>query len=161
MPRPLILRPGASAPAVTVDAAHPVPAVGTGLQAGAADGRLQMKRSPRYISAMATLDAGAHVENRAGLQQLVDALRQEFPEVAPADLPEGILARCHLGLPFDVHSLDCAGGIVTHYKMHEPLPSALASARALALHPSYAFVEIYTRSLRAVRATGEVVTIPR
>ena len=47
-----------------------------------------------------------------------------------------------------------------HYQRHEPLPPQLERARALALHPSYAFVEVYPTWLRAVRNDGDVTVVP-
>lgn len=123
------------------------------------DRRLRSKRTRTYVEAMTRLDAGTHHSSRASLEALLDAIRQEFPELQASDLLQGIVARCHLGAPYEVHTLDCVGDIVQHYKNHEPLPPNLERARALALHPSYAFIEVHSSWLCAVRADGDVAVI--
>jgi len=75
------------------------------------------------------------------------------------DLPLGIVARCHLGHPYEVHTLDCALDIVEHYKIGQALPGGMERARTLARHPSYVFVEVYLRQVRAVSADGTVTTL--
>ncbi|RAS17183.1 hypothetical protein DFO50_104145 [Microvirgula sp. AG722] len=52
-------------------------------------------------------------------------------------------------------ALDCAGQIIQHYKYSESLPTMLARGRSLALHPGYAFVEVYPDKLISrSRASG-------
>ena len=158
MPRPIISSSTVPATHLTVDNvrshAPQIP-----LKPADLDRRLRTKRTRAYVDAMMRLDAGTHHASRASLDALLDAIRQEFPEFQSSDLPQGIVARCYLGAPYEVHTLDCVGGIVKHYKRQEPLPPNLERARALALHPSYAFVEVYAGWLRAVRETGEVTVI--
>lgn len=126
-----------------------------GLSPAALDARLRQKRSANYVGALHKLDAGTHVHDRQALDQLLEAIRQELAEVAAADLPRAIVARCYLGHPYEVHSLDCAGQIIQHYKYSESLPAMLARGRSLALHPGYAFVEVYPDKLIAVAENGE------
>lgn len=75
------------------------------------------------------------------------------------DLPLGIVARCHLGPPYEVHTLDCALEIIEHYKIGQVLPNGLERARTLAKHPAYLFVEVFLKQVRAVSADGTVTTI--
>lgn len=135
---------------------------GAGLQGAALEARLRQRRSPGYVAAMTTLDAGAHVDGAAAVQAIADAIRNELGEVDVDSLPRGIVSRCRLGPPYEVHTLDCTGAIIRHYKSHESLPPPLESARSLALHPQYAFVEVYGRRLIAVGHDGgtAVVEIP-
>ena len=158
MPRP-ILRASVAPNRLTVEAAAHTPSRTT-LTTAELDRRLRTKRTRTYVEAMTRLDAGAHHADPASLAALLAALRAEFPELSASDFPQGIVARCHLGEPYEVHTLDCIGGIVKHFKRHEPLPPALERARSLALHPSYAFVEVYPGWLRAVRADGDVTVVP-
>jgi hypothetical protein len=159
MPRPII---GLSsiAPNLSVGGGAAIdPAAIAKLSPGELDRRLLARRSNLYVKAMAALDAGTHQQNRAGLEALLDAIRQEFPEVHPSSQPLGIVARCHLE-HHEVHTLDCVGGILRHFKPAEAMPGLLERARTLALHPAYAFVEVYNGWMRAVRASGEVAIIP-
>ncbi len=55
---------------------------------------------------MKKLDAGGHVMDGALFRGLIDAVRQELPEVAFEQLPIAIVARCYLGHPYEVHTLD-------------------------------------------------------
>ena len=91
------------------------------------------------------------------------ALREEFPDLAVENYPLGIVAKCYLGAPFEVHTFDFGAevlpaNIVHHYKTFETLPAPLEMARSLALNPAYAFVEVYTDKLVPV-ATARTVSI--
>lgn len=121
---------------------------------------LRKQRSRQYLEAVAALDAGTHLHDPAAFQAVQQALRQEFPEVELEQFPLlGIVARCNLGRPFEVHTLDLNGQIVRHYKGIELLPPQLERARSLALHPAYAFVEVYTDRLVAVGLNGDTALI--
>ncbi len=153
MPRPL-LRPSTSEAPLTSS-----PATGPKLKTLTGDAltaRLRVKRSAAYMALLAKLDAGAHGINREAAHALVDAVRAEFPELTMDQLPLGIVAKCYLGEPFEVHTLDIAGGIVTHFRRGEPMPGGLEKARSIAVNPYYAFVEVYATTVRAVRADGSV-----
>jgi len=125
------------------------------LSGPALQARLRQKRSTAYVEAITQLDAGGHVHSPAASQALIDAIRQELPDVAVDALPHGIVARCYLGAHYEVHTLDCSGQIIQHYKTHEGLPALLERARSLALHPGYAFIEVYASRLIAVSASGQ------
>lgn len=153
MPRPW-LRPSASE-ALVSSAPTTGPKTKT-LTGDALAARLRVKRSPAYLAALAKLDAGGHGINRESARALVDAVRAEFPELTMDQLPLGIVAKCYLGEPFEIHTLDIVGCIVTHFKRGEPMPSGLEKARAIGINPYYAFVEVYATNVRAVRADGSV-----
>ncbi len=121
--------------------------------------RLRQKRSARYIDAMTQLDAGGHVHSTAANQALLDAIRQELPDVTVDSLPLGVVSKCYLGAPYEVHTLDCTGGIAKHFKCGESLPPLMERARSLANHPTYAFIEVYSTKLIAVSASGETAII--
>lgn len=129
------------------------------LSPAALQARLRQKRSTTYIDAMTRLDAGGHTHSATQTQALVDAIQQEFREVSVESLPLGIVAKCYLGAPYEVHTLDCSGSIVTHYKTHEGLPHLLERARSLAKYPTYAFIEVYATKLIAVNASGQPAII--
>lgn len=117
--------------------------------------RLRLKRSAAYVDAMHKLDAGGHTHNRQAIDALVAAITEEFPDIAIDQQPVGIVAKCYLGAPYDVHTLDRAGNIIQHYKSFQSLPPLLARGRALAVHAVYAFVEVYTDKVIAVTANGD------
>lgn len=119
------------------------------------DARLRLQRSSAYLEAIRKLDAGGHTRNRQAVDALVDAIRAEFPEIAIDSLPVGIVAKCYLGEPYEVHSLDRLGNIITHYKRHEAMPPMLEKGRVLAGNPYYEFVEVYTDKIIAVTPRGD------
>lgn len=121
----------------------------------AIEDRLRQRRSKAYIEAMTKLDAGGHVHNRAALDALVAAIQTELPEITIEHLPIGIVAKCYLGAPHEVHTLDRVGEIIRHYKTTESLPPLMERGRSLALHPGYAFIEIYSDKLIAVADNGD------
>jgi hypothetical protein len=123
---------------------------------------LRRKRSSAYVDAMTRLDAGTHLHNAhasTATQALLDAIRQELPDLEIDALPVGIVAKCYLGAPFEVHCLTCAGNIIQHYKTGEALPHLLERARTLAQHPSYAFIEVYPKRLITVTASGQTAIV--
>lgn len=117
--------------------------------------RLRQRRSLAYVEAMQKLDAGAHVHDPSCVASLIEAIRQELPDIALEHLPVGIVAKCYLGAPHDVHSLDRDGSIVRHYKTSEGMPALLQRARSIASHGGYAFIEVYADKLIAVSASGD------
>ncbi|MDR2006003.1 MAG: hypothetical protein LBP78_01985 [Acidaminococcales bacterium] len=123
------------------------------------DRLLRKPRSQAYIDALRKLDAGGHVCNHSQVKELIDALKDEFPEIEFSGVLLGIVAACCLGRPYEVHSLDLAGNIVQHYKAGEPLPGALEKARAIAIHGGYLCIEVYTNCCRAIHANGTVSLI--
>jgi hypothetical protein len=137
----------------------PVEAGGVRLSAHALDVRLRQQRSSKYVETCSRLDAGGHVHDASTERALLEALSAEFPEVHPEALPVGIVGRCYLGPPYEVHTLDCAGQIIHHYKRGESLAPLMERARSLSLHPGYAFVEVYTTKLIAVSPSGQTAVL--
>lgn len=121
--------------------------------------RLREKRSSAYMEAMTKLDAGGVHLGREGIDALLAAIREELPEIALPDLPVGIISKCYLGEPYEVHILDRALQIVEHYERGRALPGKLERGRRLAVHPQYAFIEVYENSLRPVTRDGIVSVI--
>lgn len=123
------------------------------------DRRLRVRRSPQYIQAVQQLDIGETTMNQAVFDAFVAAIKQEFPEIELECLPVGIVAKCYLGHPYEVHTLDMVGSIIRHYKISEALPPLLERARGLALHGGYEFIEVYTNAVRAIKKDGSVAVI--
>ncbi|AIE61472.1 hypothetical protein [Bacillus methanolicus] len=121
--------------------------------------RLRQKRSEAYVNAITKLDAGGVTCSHAQIEELKQAIQSEFPELTPYQYPIGIIAKCYLGNPYEVHTLDVKLDIVQHYKRGEALPPQMDRARSIALHPGYAFIEVYSDTLRAVTKNGDVAVI--
>lgn len=141
-------------PALTVGGgpAHPK----THLSPAQAAQRLRQKRSPAYLERMKRLDAGTHQQNAAALQELLDAIAAEFPELGVDERPIGMVSKCFLGPPYEVHICDLAGEIIEHFPHGRSMPPLFERARSLAAHGAYAFIEIYVSTMRAVAADGSV-----
>ncbi len=118
--------------------------------------RLRLRRSSAYLERMQRLDAGTHQQNTAGLQELLDAITAEFPELGVDDRPIGVVSRCFLGPPYEVHICDLAGGIIEHFQRGHSMPPLFERARSIAAHGAYAFIEIYVGTIRAVATDGAV-----
>lgn len=123
--------------------------------------RLRQVRSRSYIEVMTRLDAGTHHHDRAALKVLIDAISNEFPDLGVEHSPIGIVSQCYLGTPYEVHICDLIGEIIEHFETFRSMPPLYERGRALALHPSYAFIEIYRESLRAVSPDGSVAVIEK
>ena len=113
---------------------------------------LRRKRSQPYLDALRKLDAGGALADPAGLDALREAIASEFPEAEAA--PLGWVAKCYLGIPYEVHTLDPAGAIARHYRWGEALPPALERARALARSGRYLVIEVHTDRLVAIADDG-------
>lgn len=111
------------------------------------------------MDAIQTLDAGGRVTNQQKIDDIIQQIKQEFPEVELAGLLLGFVSICYLGKPYEVHTLDIAGAIIEHYKTGEPLPNGLEKARGIALHGGYSFIEVYTDCCRAIGRDGSVAVI--
>lgn len=118
--------------------------------------RLREKRSNKYMEIMKQLDiSGCHMDQQK-YQEFIDAINQEFSDIDLENQLLGIVAKCYLGQPYEVHTLDLTGNIVVHYKKNEDMPGLLNRARSLALHGGYDFIEVYIDCLRAVKSDGTV-----
>ena len=159
MPRPIIGLPQPpNSPTV-----RPRPEPQTSARAGASAPQLaqtlRRKRSHEYVEALRALDAGAYHSDRVALASLLEAISKEFQELGVDQLPLGIVSVCYLGAPFEVHVCGTNGEIVEHFETFRPMPTPFERARRLALHPAYAFVEVYADALRAVAQDGSVSVI--
>ena len=121
--------------------------------------RLRQKRSRRYVEAISRIDVGAYQTDRAALDSLLEEISNEFPELSIDQAPLGIVSKCYLGAPFEVHVCDFRGEILEHFQTYRSMPSLFERARSLAIHPAYALIEVYTNTLRAVAADGSVSVI--
>lgn len=124
-----------------------------------ADRLLRKSRSKEYMEAMRQLDAGGHVHNQQKVNDIIHTIQEEFPEVQLAGLLLGYVSICYLGKPYEVHTLDIAGGIIQHYKAGETLPNGMEKARSIAMRGGYEFIEVYTDCCRAVSSNGSVSVI--
>ncbi|REG52073.1 hypothetical protein B0G80_8588 [Paraburkholderia sp. BL6669N2] len=149
-----LLTPGAPV-AETSTLLRQVSRQSTSLSQDQINARLRVKRSTAYLEAIGRLDAGGHTHNRQAVDALVAAITDEFPDITIDQQPLGIVSKCYLGAPYEVHTLDRAGNIIQHYKSFESLPPLLAKGRALAMHGRYAFVEVYLDKVIAVTSSGD------
>ena len=111
------------------------------------------------MEALHKLDAGGHTHNQQLVNEIIDAIRNEFPEVELQGVLLGYVSICYLGKPYEVHTLDMGGQIVEHYKSDQPLPGELEKARSLALRGGYDFIEVYVGSCRCISANGAVSVV--
>ena len=121
------------------------------------DRLLHRPRSNDFLSTMHKLDTCGTIVNTE-IAAIIAAIKNELPEVSLSMLL-GIVAECHLGGPYIIHTLDMEGKIITHYKSGETIPNGLEKARSVALCGSYEFVEVYTDCLRAISEDGSVSVI--
>lgn len=120
---------------------------------------LRKSRSKEYMQAMHSLDAGGHVQNRQKVNEIIDALRNEFPELEIEAIMLGIVSICNLGEPYEVHTLDITGQIIEHYQRGHALPGGLEKARSIAMRGGYDFIEVYVDCCRAIGSNGSVSVI--
>lgn len=123
------------------------------------DRLLRQPRSKAYMDAIHKLDAGGHVHNKNKVDGIIDAIRQEFPEVQLAGILIGIVSICYLGRPYEVHSLDMVGQIIEHYEAGHPMPGGLEKARSIAMRGGYDFIEVYSDCCRCVSSNGSVSVV--
>lgn len=156
MVRPILGTPSSLSKATT---ASRKPATSCGVTGPRLERLLRRPRSEAYMRAMTQFDAHAHEEDKAGLKALLETIGNEFPELAFEQMPIGYVGRCYLGKPYEVHIFNLKGEIVEHYETFRPMPPLFERARTLALHPSYAFIEVYTDTLRPVLTDGSVSSV--
>lgn len=123
------------------------------------DRLLRQPRSKAYMDAIHKLDAGGHVHNQAKVDEIVNTIKSELPEVSLDGILLGYVAVCYLGPPYEVHTLDVAGGIIEHYQAGQALPNGLEKARSIALRGGYDFIEVYMDCCRAISSNGMVSVI--
>lgn len=120
---------------------------------------LRKKRSKVYLAALHKLDAGGHVHNQKEVDDIINTIENEFPEIELSGILLGFVAICYLGKPYEVHTLDLTGNIIEHYQSGQPLPEGLEKARSIALRGGYDFIEVYVDCCRAISYNGTVSVI--
>lgn len=123
------------------------------------DRLLRKTRSKEYMQAIHKLDAGGHVHNQDKVNEIINTIRNEFPDLEIGGIMLGIVAICYLGKPYEVHTLDITGQIIEHYKSGHMLPGGLEKARSIAMHGGYEFIEVYVDCCRAISSNGSVAVI--
>ena len=112
------------------------------------------KRSKKYLDLIAGLDSKT-LSDTKGINQLIKAIQEEFGTAELVSLPLGIIAKCFLGHPYEVHTLDLSGSqIIKHYKSSETMEPDFEKARAVAQHNAYAMVEVYKDKIILIREDG-------
>ena len=112
------------------------------------------KRSEKYLELIAGLDSKTLTDTK-GMGNLIESIREEFGNAELSSLPLGIVSKCFLGHPYEVHTLDLIGSqIIKHYKATESMPADFEKARAVARHEAYALVEVYSDRLILIRLDG-------
>ena len=124
------------------------------------DRLLRKSRSKEYMEALHKLDSGGHVHNQNKVDEIINTIKNGFPEVEISGILLGYVAVCNLGKPYEVHTLDITGGIIEHYKAGQTLPHGLEKARSIAIRGGYDFIEVYIDCCRAVNSIGVVSVIP-
>lgn len=124
------------------------------------DRLLRKNRSKEYMDALHKLDSGGHVHNQNKVNEIINTIKREFPEVELNGILLGYVAICYLGKPYEVHTLDITGEIIEHYKAGHTLPGGLEKARNIAMRGGYDFIEVYVDCCRAISANGSVSVIP-
>ena len=123
------------------------------------DRLLRKTRSKEYMQALHTLDAGGHVHNQHKVNEIIDTIRNEFPDLEISGIMLGIVSTCYLGKPYEVQTLDITGQIIEHYKSGQVLPGGLEKARSIAMRGGYDFIEVYVDCCRAISSSGAVSVI--
>lgn len=123
------------------------------------DRLLRKTRSKEYMQALHKLDTGGHVHNQHKVNEIIDTIRNEFPDLEISGIMLGIVSICYLGKPYEVHTLDITGQIIEHYKSGQVLPGGLEKARSIAIRGGYDFIEVYVDCCRAVSSNGSVSEI--
>ncbi len=117
------------------------------------------KRSENYVKLFSTIDQKSLTDVQ-GWNELMQKVQEEFGTAELANLPLGIVSKCYLGDPYEVHMLDLSiSQIIKHYKVAEAMPPDFEKARSIALHDSYCFVEVYPDKLILVREDGSTTKL--
>lgn len=161
MPKPMLRKPQVQTQSESIlSATHTQKQEARQMDKMKLDRLLRKPRSKEYMQAMQQLDAGGHAHNQQKVQEIIDAISNEFPDLEMQGIMLGIVSLCYLGKPYEVHTLDITGQIIEHYKKGEALPGGLEKARSLAMRGGYDFIEVYVDCCRAVSTDGTVSVIP-
>jgi len=118
------------------------------------DRDLLKKRSGKYLDLIAGLDAKTLTDTK-GMDELINAIQEEFGTAELSSLPLGIVSKCFLGHPYEVHTLDLSGSqIIKHYKINETMGADFEKARTVAKHNAYSLVEVYKDKIILIREDG-------
>lgn len=118
------------------------------------DREVLKKRSKKYLDLIAGLDSKT-LSHTKGINELIKAIQEEFGTAELPNLPIGIVAKCFLGHPYEVHTLDLSGSqIIKHYKASETMEADFEKARTVAQHNAYAMVEVYKDKIILIREDG-------
>ena len=71
----------------------------------------------------------------------------------------GVVSKCYLGAPFEVHIRGFRVEILEHFETQRSTASVFEQAGSQAIHPTYALIEVYTGALHTVAADGSVSVI--
>ena len=123
------------------------------------DRLLRKTRSKEYMEAMHKLDAGGHAHNQHKVREIIDAIKNEFPELEIDGIMLGVVSKCYLGEPYEVHTLDITGKIIEHYKSGQVLKGGMEKARSIAIRGGYDYIEVYVDCCRCVSSNGTVSVI--
>lgn len=112
------------------------------------------KRSKRYLDIIAGLDSKTLTDTK-GMDGLMKEIQEELGAAELTGLPLGIVSKCFLGHPYEVHTIDLSGSqIIKHYKVNETMEAVFEKARIVARHNAYAMVEIYKDKIILIREDG-------
>jgi len=140
----------------TAPASQKSTSTGTGF---ISDRDLLKKRSKKYIDFFSKLDQKTLTDTK-GWNEAMQMIQEEFGTAELASLPLGIVSKCYLGHPYEVHILDLSTTqIIQHYKITEPMPGEFEKARGVAKHNTYALVEVYNDKLILLREDGTAIKL--
>jgi len=114
-------------------------------------------RKALYLAMLRKLDSAE--PGTVDVSDVASALETEFG--IAETMPLGLVARCYLGPPYQVHLLDLTGRILEHYDGAQTMPPPFERARALALHGAYAAIEVYAERMVCVRPDGTTAVVNR
>ena len=120
---------------------------------------LRKRRSTKYMEIMSKLDAGSGHISQHDINEMIQAIRDEFPDIEIVNEFLGSMAICHLPGNYDVHTLNPGDNSITHFHMGYSFEAPLDKCRNLCRMPDYLFVEIYSNQLRAISPNGAVANI--
>jgi hypothetical protein len=123
------------------------------------DRDLLKQRSRKYIDMISKIDSKTLSDTR-GMDELLEAVQKELGSADIISLPIGIVSKCFLGHPYEVHTIDLSGNIIiSHFKKGEAMSPDFEKARNLAIHNSYALIEVYKDKMLIIREDGSVSKI--